>query len=484
VSLETQDWWTKPGNAVEGMSQHIHLATCFPLDQTLKGTVPFDIHIQLHMNPGVLTVVDLQVFGNSVSESQVAAKPNFTCPTTQCDLWYHLDYDTTKVPADGALEFRFHAKVTSPDGTVGYTSSGWQAVLANGGRPVQNYRKPPWIEARGWYTGTEYENARFTSPLPSGPLQGTWTFNVSLGPGSGGTPVDHVLVSVDPHFHFDPVDRGNVIFEKAGPYVGPIAIDTTKLSNGVHRLFMRSDSTVPAGVGSGVMAFNFSVNNPATGLLGSLKLASDAVQTSLPVLPWLIVLVFLAMIMPRRSARQRAAAAVASQPAEGTAVGPAVGSLQRMEAGGLDVGPGALSPHAAEPAATAPIAEPAPVVVPRSPVFVRPIAAVVAEPRRAPTVEPGSPAVVAPPAAATGGQPVPVTAAEPTPSVVAETVVTPVVLPMPMTREAAWAEYRRATSAATSREAAAAATLAWVRAVDRIKRAELSPGARGTERQH
>ena len=172
VSLETQDWWTASGDAVEGMSQHIHLATCFPLDQTLKGTVPFDIHVQLHMNPGMLTVVDLQVFGNSVSVSQTAAKPNLTCPTAQCDLWYHLDYDTTKVPADGSLEFRFHAKVTSPDGTLGYTSSGWQAILANGGRPVQSYRPAAYLEARGWYEGTSYENARFVTPLPSGPVKG------------------------------------------------------------------------------------------------------------------------------------------------------------------------------------------------------------------------------------------------------------------------------------------------------------------------
>ena len=68
-----------------------------------------------------------------------------------------VGYDTTKVPADGSLEFRFHAKVTSPDGTLGYTSTGWQAVLANGGgRPIQNYRKPPWIEAATLSPGVHF----------------------------------------------------------------------------------------------------------------------------------------------------------------------------------------------------------------------------------------------------------------------------------------------------------------------------------------
>ena len=490
MSLETQDWWTKSGNAVEGMSQHIHLATCFPLDQPLRGTVPFDIHVQLHMNPGMLTLVDLQVFGNNVSVSQAAAKPNLTCPTAQCDLWYHLDYDTTKVPADGSLEFRFHAKVTSPDGTVGYTSSGWQAILANGGRPLQAYRKPPWIEARGWYTGTEYENSRFTSPLPSGPVRGSWTFGVSLAAGSGGTPVNHVLVSLDPHFHFDPVDRGNVIFEKAGPYVGSLTIDTTTLSNGVHRLFMRTDSPVAAGTGSGVLAFNFTVDNPGISLLGPLNLANDVVQTSLPVLPSLIVLVLLAMIMPRRSARRRAGALATNQAgALGATVRPAAASVHEIVGLGFDARRSEASVQEAERVTSAPITERRPVVEASPPIVARPAAAVVAEPRRPAIVEPAPPIVAEPTApvvpeavAAPVSEPVAAVDAKPAAPIVAEPVSVAPVRPVPMTKEAAWAEYRRGTSAATSREGVAAATLEWIRAVDRIKREKASNEAPGTGR--
>jgi hypothetical protein len=302
MSLETQNWWTVPGNAVEGQSQHIHLGTCFPIDQTLRGVVPFDLHVQLHDNPGMLVQVDLQVFGNSVNVTQIAAQPNYTCPTSQCDLWYHLDYDTRLVPADGYLEFRFHAKVQSPDGSIGYTSTGWQATLANGGRPVQSYRVPPWIEARGWYTGVEYENARLTSALPTGPVSGLWTFGVKLAPGSGGRPANHVMVSLDPRFHAVPVDRGRVIFEQSGPYTGNITIDTRTLSDGAHRLFMRTDSAIATGIGSGVLVINFKVANGSGGV-GAL--VGNVVQTSLPILPSLAVIVLLAMIMPRRSARRR-----------------------------------------------------------------------------------------------------------------------------------------------------------------------------------
>ena len=343
--------------------------------------------------------------------------------------------------------------MTSPDGTVGYTSSGWQAILANGGRPLQAYRKPPWIEARGWYTGTEYENARFTSPMPSGPLQGNWTFNVSLAPGSGGTPVNHVLVSLDPHFHFDPVDRGNVIFEKAGPYVGPITIDTTKLSNGVHRLFMRTDSPVAAGTGSGVLAFNFTVNNPGIGLLAPLSLAADAIKTSLPVLPSLIILVVVALIMPRRSTRRRVVAQATRS------IGTSDGAVLRSPAAVLDtvaaVGSGASHEEPMAPVARVAMVS-AVVSAPTAPV---PEAAQTPTTRVAET----APAPTSGPTA-----PVPETVVPGA----AQSEANPAARPMPMSREEAWAEYRRATTAASTRQALAAATLEWVRAVDRIKRAE------------
>jgi hypothetical protein len=309
VMLETQDWWVNPGEPLEGMSQHIHLSTCFPLDQTLSGVVPLDMLVQLHMNPGVLTKVDLSVFGNSLDANQVAALPNFTCPTAHCNLWYHLDYDTTRIPVDGYLEFRFHARVTSPDGTVGFTSTGWQATIANGqGRPVRNYRTPPHIEARGWYTGTDYENARITSNLPTGPVSGLWTFNVKLAKGSGGSTPTHVLVTVDPRFHDVPVYRGRVIFEQDAAYTGPITIDTTTLSDGPHRLLLRTDSTIASGTGSGVLVVPFQVANGGMAAAVSM-LGGQALDPSGPLFPLAALLFLLLINLPwgaiRRAARSR-----------------------------------------------------------------------------------------------------------------------------------------------------------------------------------
>ncbi len=44
-----------PKGAQAGTSYgHVHMGTCFPLNQTVSGVVPFDIELVLHENPGAL----------------------------------------------------------------------------------------------------------------------------------------------------------------------------------------------------------------------------------------------------------------------------------------------------------------------------------------------------------------------------------------------------------------------------------------------
>ena len=303
-----------------------------------------------------------------------------------------------------------------------------------------------------------------------------------------------MLVSVDPHFHNVPVDRGKVIFEKAGPYVGSITIDTTTLSNGVHRLFMRTDSQVAAGTGSGILAFSFRVDNPGIALLGPLTLANDVVQTSLPVLPSLIVLVFLAMIMPRRSARRRAAVVASGGTRTGrSAVETPTAPIQKTVGGGFDGG-SMVEPEPVVMRPSPPVVVQAVVAQAIPPVVIRPVAAVLVPPAVRPPVlaEPigaivaASPvvAVVREPGTAKAAEPAPLPVVEPVAAVSAEPVSAPPARPVPTTREEAWTEYRRATTAATSPEAVAAATLEWVRAVDRIKHAKAADEAvRWADRQ-
>jgi hypothetical protein len=47
-----------------------------------------------------------------------------------------------------------------------------------------------------------------------------------------------------------------------GQYIGPVSIDTTALSNGYHRLFLKSDAAASTGsTNSGVLVLYFNVQN-------------------------------------------------------------------------------------------------------------------------------------------------------------------------------------------------------------------------------
>jgi hypothetical protein len=192
-------------------------------------------------------------------------------------------------------------RVTAPPhGSIGYTSTGWSATLANGGgRPIRNYRTPPYVEARGWYTGAEYENARITTTLPSGYVSGVWTCNVNLAKGSGGTTPTRVLVSLDPRFHADPVDRGQVIFEQNGHDKGSITIDTRSLPDGVHRLFLRTDSTIASGTGSGALVVLFRVDNGGMAAAAP-RFGGAVLDPTGPIMPWLMLLFALVINLPWR----------------------------------------------------------------------------------------------------------------------------------------------------------------------------------------
>jgi len=239
VFLETQAWWTPtPGTTGKNDFGHLHLGTCFPYKQTLTGKVDFDIRVTMHHNPGKAFLLRV------MNESSVfySATINDTCPNDgDCVFWHHVTADTTKSSHDGRNEFRFSVKLNEPDGRVQFESSGWQAYLKNG-KTVSNYRSSDVTIARGWYTGAEYDNAQLNSDIPLAPVKGTWSPSVQMAAGAGGIPVTHYSVNVDPDFHMMPPDPGWVIRDAAGSFKGTVSIDTTRLANGPHRLFLRADA--------------------------------------------------------------------------------------------------------------------------------------------------------------------------------------------------------------------------------------------------
>ena len=271
IFLEAQSWWLQTPGATGTDFGHVHVGTCFPYLQDVSASVPFDIQVKLHNNPGRLYQVDVQAFNDAYGVKLLTSTdPGFTCPTGDCTLTYHLDAPTTGLAVGGLTEFRVRATVRTPDGNDFLATDGWLAYVRNGTTSVDtHYLAPNITEARGWYglpgtDGLGYENARLRSPVPTAALSGTWTPEVETLPGAGpSSPVTHTLVTIDPAFHDMPPDRGKVQLDQTGAFRGPIAVDTTQLANGPHKLVVASSADNPnrGSTQSGVMVIPFTVDN-------------------------------------------------------------------------------------------------------------------------------------------------------------------------------------------------------------------------------
>jgi hypothetical protein len=271
IFLEAQSWWRQTPGATGTDFGHVHVGTCFPYLQNVSDSVPFDVQVKLHDTPGRLHQVDVQAFNDAYGVKLLTSTdPGFTCPTGDCTLTYHLDAPTTGLAVDGLTEFRVRATVRTPDGNDFLATDGWLAYVRNGKSSVDtHYLAPNISEARGWYglpgtDGLGYENARLGSPVPTAPVSGTWSPEVETLPGAGpSSTVTHTLVTIDPAFHDMPPDSGRVQLDQIGAFRGPIAIDTTQLANGPHKLVVVS-SAAHADRGStqsGVLAIPFTVDN-------------------------------------------------------------------------------------------------------------------------------------------------------------------------------------------------------------------------------
>jgi len=256
VFLEAQDWWRPTVSGTEDFG-HVHMGVCFPLNQPVSGVVHFDFVVQLHENPGLLQNVRIHLLdGNGQNHQVVSVKVGQTaaqhCPTNpmQCAWTIPVDLPTTVSTTDGYENWRGAAIVTHPGqgGTKQFAGAAWPILLANG-KPVKSSISPTRIAGSSWYQGALYNEAEFLSPLPA-TVSGTWTPTVAMHPGSGGVKVTHSFASLDPAFHAMPPYPGQVLLDRAGPYKGPVSIDTTTLSNGLHKLFIRADAPCDGTTGS------------------------------------------------------------------------------------------------------------------------------------------------------------------------------------------------------------------------------------------
>lgn len=248
VFVESQGWWI-PTN--EGVGEHIHVATCFPHAETVKGTVDFDVRVMLHDSKAKAYLLRIAVGSTVLVQKSIS----MACDT-DCTQWHKLSLDTTKWAYDGRQELRFTVKAKEADGKIHYQSTGWQAYFANG-KPVQHYRSSDLVIARGWYTGYDYTNAQLDSALPAAPVSGTWSPRVKFTPKT--TAGATYMATIDPSFHVG--NAGTVVLSGAGSGSKTLSIDTTKLTNGRHNLVLLAHDKRTGGTNSGVQVLPFTVQN-------------------------------------------------------------------------------------------------------------------------------------------------------------------------------------------------------------------------------
>jgi hypothetical protein len=278
---------------------HIHTSLCFPLNQTVSGKMSLTVVSKMHHNPG-------QFYGLNISTSKTVGDKRQTCndagalncwrdranPRTlarcvqtggtpldggeTCAWTDTITFDTRDFGSDGWKQIRVRAFVLQPDGREQRTSTGLQ-IFAKNGLPRHDYsgqtNGTDWVEGRGWYGGdVNYTNAAIRNP-PTGPVSGVWQPEVRLDRGADGIPATGWYAAIDTDFHHGkqgfalcPASvqgAGNSIACGTGAFRGRLRIDTTKLSNGWHRLFLKGDARAHDldSTNSGVLAVWFEVKN-------------------------------------------------------------------------------------------------------------------------------------------------------------------------------------------------------------------------------
>jgi hypothetical protein len=243
VYLESQAWW-QPHPEFGGTEDlgHIHLGTCWPrrtlpdgTPNRISGKLDLDIHITSHGNADAVNELSFGIVPLKATRLGL----DLTCTGQDTCSWtIPITVDTTAHQADGWQEFRISAKKRFANADQMFQSTTWQLYLDNG-NPVDHRTTRTIIEARGWYTGAEYTTARMEGELPYS-VSGTWSPRLTTRPGSGGKAVRWSFISIDPNFHHG--DEGRVLLDGPGAFNGRVDIDTTQLTDGWHRLFVRADA--------------------------------------------------------------------------------------------------------------------------------------------------------------------------------------------------------------------------------------------------
>jgi hypothetical protein len=263
--IDGQTWWWQPsfGGDREMNSRHLHVGGCIPhRTTTLSGTVDFDLVVKMHNNPGTVYYLAV-VFKTDSMEQSYSVNPGWKCPTVDCTFTYRMSLPMSNFDKAGLQEIRFRASDRQADlGTELRASVNTQAIIANG-KTVNPIDRQPYLRGKGWYTDFLYCEADYRTdqtPIPTAPVSGVWTPTLrQVDHDAGDAPLTRHTVRVDANIHGGHL--GTFLVDGPGEREGPLAIDTTLLTNGDHKLMVHSECETSEGVNSGVLVVPFTVNN-------------------------------------------------------------------------------------------------------------------------------------------------------------------------------------------------------------------------------
>lgn len=285
VAKESQSWWSQgagkanpqPGDSLNGRDEHAHMRVCVPYNIPVSGVVRFDLDMQIHEMPGgVIRRTRIQDRDNTLYQADLVEATRELCAGGNCH-YIHTVLLNTDTLAAGKHEFRFHNEIQRPDGARALATNGWHICIRACTPNVVQAVTPPeeegrsrWFEADG--TDYGYNNARLRSALPYAngqytKLAGQWCPTIRTLTGAGGRPVVRSFVSIDPRFHDYSVPEypdgwpGMVIVDEPNSINRQVCIDTTKLANGRHKLYMRGDGQAATGKQGGVYVVEFETDN-------------------------------------------------------------------------------------------------------------------------------------------------------------------------------------------------------------------------------
>jgi hypothetical protein len=298
IAVDAQDWWLPTDGQRGNNFGHVHVSTCFPHMKRLgpNERVELTIKTTMHHNPGVFRRLMVQMVddGKSGAAKKECGGDSFgvdctdfnrTCPNLGTCSWTDkLSFGSRDVPNAGWKQIRIRAFVGQDgnrDGKVRdedmRTSTGLQVFVNDPGKRRKDTGvfsdDPNFVEARGWFTKANYANARLWAP-PTGAVKGIWEPTVQMRHGADGATVTSWYAAIDTDFHGGKAGLelcpGNARASGESTNCGPgefkkgkLRIDTTKLANGYHRLFLKTNQKIGSkdSTNSGVLAFIFKVQN-------------------------------------------------------------------------------------------------------------------------------------------------------------------------------------------------------------------------------